>query len=293
MGLAEHVKAGARLTRDTITLSDSNGSGSIQLGATFAVLSIQNENLTSPVRFRLYDTLASMENNAEINRVFGDSNVPAPITLVGDFSMSAGGIYSIDPVVFGHSRQLTDTVYYRIEPQDSQVKINRYLLEDSSVPVSTNTPYDTSNRRFIPAITASLAVGGVVSGSVTSTTIPTTYLLVSASLSNSSHLVRLRLYSYSGSLYDTTEKTRPFSTEPSASARLIADMQISGSENVNFTPKIIGVNLQNMGTSLNDIKKSDVLIKGERELYYILENINTTGGTVPISASLYVYALEG
>lgn len=293
MGLAEHVRSGAKLTRDTIAIVDSLGSGSINLGGTYIVLSIQND-AASPVRFRLYDTLESRDDATEISRVFGNTNVPPAITLVGDFTMSANTVSSIDPVVFGHSRNFANPItYYRMEPSGSQVKITRYLLEDSNIPADINTPYNIDNRRHLPAITGSLGVGGMVSGSLIANTIPTTYLLVSASLSNTAHKARLRLYSYSSSLYNTTEKTRPFATEPSASARLIADMIITGSENLNFSPKIIGANLANLSGSLNDIKNSKTLIEGEQEMYYILENANTTGGTVGISASLYVYALEG
>lgn len=293
MGLAEQIKAGAKLTRDNVDITDTVGSGSVVLGGTFAILSLQNGNSSSPVRLRMYDTSTSMEDATEKARVFGNTNVPANISLVGDFSMSAGGIYSIDPVLFGHSRTTaTPAVYYRIEPSGSQVKINRYLIEDTSVPATLNTAYDIDNRRHFPAITGSLAAGAMVSGTLATATIPTTFILISASLSNTSHIARLRLYGYSNSIYDTTEKNRIFSVEPSASVRLIADMVISGSENLNFSPKIIAANLQNLGTSLDDIKGNDNLIMGENEIYYILENANSSGGTVPISASLYVYALE-
>lgn len=293
MGLAEQIRAGAGLVRDVITISDVVGSGSVNLGGTFVVLSIQNDNTSSPVRFRLYDTSNSMLDATEKNRLFGNTNIPATITLIGDFSMSAGSLVSIDPVVFGHSRITSPPeTYYRIEPSGSQVKVFRYLLEDVNVVPTANTPYDISNRRHLPPITGSLNISGMVSGTLAYDVIPTTYLLVSASLSDPSHKARLRLYSYSSSLYNSSEKTRPFSTEPSASVRLITDMIITGSENLNFSPKIIGANLTNLSGSLNTIRKSKSLIDGEREMYYILENVNTSGGTVGISASLYVYALE-
>lgn len=293
MGLSEQIRAGAKLTRDVITLNDTVGSGSIQLGGTYAILAIQNDSITTTARLRLYDTSASMENATEINRTFSDTNIPAANTLVGDFSMSAGELYSIDPVLFGHTRTITSPVsYYRLEPKETPIKIHRYLLEDTSVPVNIDTAYDISNRRHLPVISGLLAPAGMVSGTLADSDVPKTYLLVSASLSSSIHLARLRLYSYSGSLYNTTEKNRSFATEPSASVRLIVDMIISGSQNVSLTPKIIGTNLKNLGTSLIDVRKSEALIRGEKELYYILENVSGSGGTVPISASLYVYALE-
>lgn len=293
MGLAEQIRAGANLTRDTIPISDTLGSGSVSLGGTFVILSLQNDNASSPVRFRLYDTSDSMENATEKNRVFGDTNIPPTITLIGDFSMSAGGIYSIDPVMFGHSRTTTTPLsYYRMEPAGSQVKVNRYLIEDVTVPAIPGTAYDVSNRRHLPAITGSLAAGGMVSGTLTTTEIPTTYMLISASVATSTHIARLRLYATSSAIYNDTEKNRIFSIEPSASVRLIADMVISGSDDLNLSPKIIAANLQNLGTSLSAIKGNDELIMGEQEIYYILQNAKSSGGTDNISASLYVYAME-
>ncbi len=293
MGLAEQIRAGANLTRDTITISDAIGSGSVSLGGTFVVLSVQNDNTSSPVRFRLYDTSESMEDVTEKSRVFGNTNVPPTITLIGDFSMSAGGIYSIDPVVFGHSRTTTTPLsYYRVEPSGSQIKVNRYLVEDVSIPAIAGTAYDVSNRRHLPAITGSLSAGGMVSGTLTTSEIPTTYLLISASVVTSTHIARLRLYASASSIYNTEEKNRIFSVEPSSSVRLIADMIISGSEDLNLSPKIVGANLQNLGASLLTIKGNDSLIMGEREIYYILQNAKNSGGTENISASLYVYAME-
>lgn len=289
MGLQEHIKGGARLNRNTIPLTDATGSGSINLGLTYSLLSLE---VNTPCRFRLYDDLTSRDNVTEKNRPFGDTNIPAPIALVGDFSMSAAGLYTVDPVVFGHNDSLA---YYRVEPSGAQVNITRLLLEDPIVPARLGTQYAESNRRVFPTITAtSISPNELKSGSITTgpDTIPKTYLLVSASLQNSSQIARLRLYSVSSSIYNNDEKTRPFSVEPSSSVRLLADMILSGSEITKFTPKIMGANLQNLGNDLNEIRGIQEKIAGKNEIYYTLQNVSSSGGPVTINANVYVYALE-
>jgi hypothetical protein len=67
---------------------------------------------------------------------------------------------------------------------------------------------------------------------------------------------------------------------------------MSGRETTYFVPKIIGVNLKNMGTDLNLIRNNIEKIMGENELYYILQNADTTGGTVAISASVHLFSFE-
>jgi hypothetical protein len=145
---------------------------------------------------------------------------------------------------------------------------------------------------MIPTIQASLSPGQQSSGSLVNNTVPKTYLMVSASLSNVDHIARLRLYAVSSSLYNTQEKTRPFSTEPSASVQIVADMILSGSETTYFTPKIIGTNLQNLENNLENIRAIQEKIAGKNEIYYVLENAATTGGAQTIEVSMYVYSLE-
>jgi hypothetical protein len=69
-------------------------------------------------------------------------------------------------------------------------------------------------------------------------------------------------------------------------------MILSGSETTYFTPKIIGANLQTMGTDLNAIRTDRVAIVGLNELYYVIQNPNTSGPILPISASIHVFSLE-
>lgn len=286
MGLTEYIKAGASLRRESIVAQGTpTGSGSVNLGSAYILLSVQT---SSPCRFRLYDDLSSLTNAGEINRAFNNLNISESVALVGDFSMSAAGTYTIDPAMYGvvsvPSAQLS---YWRASStgsgQTPSITITRYLLEDSSVSVDS--------RKTLPTIQANLAPSERAVGSIVDSGIPTTYLFVSASLSNASHIARLRLYSTSASLYDSTEVSRSFATE-SVQNTLLIDTIISGSSTMQFVPKIIGANLQNMGSDLNIIRGDRSRIYGYNEIYYILENMAPSGGTVTVEASVHVFSLE-
>ncbi len=287
MGLAEYVKAGIKLTRANINLStDSIKSGSVDLGATYILLSITTD---TPCRLRLYDTSQSRDNVGETNRLFGNTNISNSIALVGDFSMSTAGTYTIDPTVYGLvTPASTKATYYRIDDVASapypKINFNRYLLEDSAQSIA--------NRKNLPTITGNLSVSGLVSGTISDSQIPRTYLLVSASLSGSNSVARLRLYSTSEAFSNLVEVSRSFSVEPVTGSKLIIDMVLSSSITTYFVPKIIGANLQTMGTDLNAIRNKTADIMGNNELYYILQNGATAGGTVPISASVHIFSLE-
>lgn len=293
MGLAEQIRAGAKLERSTVALTtNSQGSGSINLGATYALLNIQTN---TPCRLRLYDNSASLEDIGEASRSFGNLSISSSIALVGDFSMSsAGTVYSIDPIMYGlvesSSNQLS---YYRINNATSppQITITRYLLEDSTLSSVVGSLYPVANRRSFIIQTSSLAANASASGALSGDpTIPQTYLLVSASTSGAGNLVRLRLYSNSTPLYDERERSRTFDIEPSASIPLIVDAFISGNQTTYFVPKIIGANLQNMGTELTALRSDINKRRGENELYYIIENKRHVA--TPVTTSLHLYSLE-
>jgi hypothetical protein len=281
MGLTEYIRLGANLSRDSITTqTDATGSGSVELGSTYALLSIQT---TAPCRLRLYDNSQSLNNVAERNRIFGNTNISASTALIGDFTMSAG-IYTIDPVVYGVVNPAnTKLTYYRIDntasAQYPALTFTRYLLEDATI--------STSNRVSLPNITGSLSVGQIISGSISAVQIPKTYLLVSASLNATTTAARVRLYSTLASINDTTEKNRSFITESQMNS-LLVDAIITGSETTHFIPKIIGANLENMGTSLNVL----TVPEGKSEIYYIFQSMATTGGAQNMTASIHVVSVE-
>lgn len=297
MGLEEHIKAGAQLTRDTIIFTAPTGSGSIDLGPAFAVLKIQTD---TPIRLRLYDTEQSRDTLTEINRPFG-LNADASIALIGDFSMSAAGTYEIAPAVFGFcSSSNPSSTFYRIEnatgqPSQSVVRVTRYLLEDKGVPPSTGSFYTINNRRVITIDYSGTNIpsGSIVNGTLSTgvSTIPQTFMLISASLGNVAHMVRFRLYATSSALSNVAEQNRPFTSEPSESVALLTDVIISnGNETVYFTPKIFGANLENMGNDLLLTAESTAKISGDSEIYYYLQNLTTVAINPVVSMSLY--ALE-
>jgi hypothetical protein len=287
MGLEQYIRAGAALQRKVTTLStDSIGTGSVDLGTVYALLNITT---TAPCRVRLYDNSQSLANVGEISRPFKSLNISASVALVADISMSVAGPYTIDPALYG---VVTDTdskfTYYRIENTQSGqfpvISFTTYLMEDPII--------STNNRVTIPDIMGLLSPNQIISGTLASNIVPRTYLLVSASTSGSSTRTRLRLYSTTDSLSNTTELSRSFATESSATSKLIVDAILSGSETTYFVPKIAGANLQTMGTNLNAIRTNQDAIMGNNEMYYVLQNVATTGGSVPITASLHVFSLE-
>ena len=281
MGLKEYIRSGASLKRSTVTIqTDITGSGSVNLGSSYILLNIETD---VPCRFRLYDTSASLYDSTETARQFGDTNVASGIALVGDFSMSAAGTYTIDPVLYGVIQ--TASSYYRVDgvtgPQYPSINLTKYLLEDVNPSVN--------NRKTINLITGSLTVGQLVSGSISNAEIPRTYLFVSASSTNSNGVVRLRMYSTKSPLQDTAEVNRSFATE-SYSRSLLIDAILSGSRTTYFSPKIIGANLQNLTDDLSVLKGTSLL--GYNEIYYILENLNSTVTPLATTASLHLFSLE-
>lgn len=290
MGLAEQIKAGGSLVRKTNTFTtDAIGSGSVALGSAYSILAIES---SVPCRLRFYDDIDSLKNAGEVARTFGDTNISASVALIGDFSMSVAGRYTVDPILFGiPATASTALTWYRIEPASpaASVTVTNYILED--IPPTAGTFYTIDNRRALPDISATLGSGGQASGSIVDSSIPATYLLMSASLASAAQVARLRLYSTTSSLSSSAEKARPFTTEPSASAYLIADMIISGSEITKFSPKIVGANLDNMGTNLSLIRGNQTLINGKSELHYVL-NRTDGGASATVTVNLHAFSLE-
>lgn len=287
MGLEQYIRAGANLQRGIVSLNtDSIGSGSVNLGSVYALLNIST---TAPCRLRLYDNSQSLANAGERVRVFGNTNVSASVALIADISMSNAGNYSMDPAVYG---MVQDTVnrltYYRVENTQSGafpvISFTRYLMEAPEV--------STANRINLPVITGSVQPNIIISGTLSSTGIPRTYLLVSASISGSNNRARIRLYSTNESLTNQTELSRSFATESANNSKLIIDMILSGNETTYFVPKIAGANLQTIGNDLNVLRANRDAIMGLNQLYYILQHPDTTGTTIQVSSSIHVFALE-
>lgn len=269
MGLREHIAAGAKLRRTNVTFTAA-GTGQVTFPPAAAILSVSS---SAPVRLRLYDDVASRDDGGESSRVFtADPN--QNIAIVADISMSAAGQYTLDPIMY--ATPLTDTLLYRVDAGTSQITLNIYPLESASIVTETAI----TNKRTLPATTST---GGQASGSLTGTSIPKTYALISASLNTG--IGRLRLYTNEAAIDNATEKSRTFVTEAPASVGLIVDAIITASEgSFQFFPKLIGANLNTIGS---DLPRED--ISGENEIYYIIDKISGTGN---ISASLHVFSFE-
>lgn len=295
MGLEEHIKAGAQLNRNTYVATLPTGSGSINLGSVFGILRLQSD---IPIRFRLYDTEASRDNITEINRPFGVLSPTSSVSLIADFSMSAAGTYNIEPMVFGLcTSSISPLSFYRLEtatgqPSQSAIRVTTFSFEDGTVIPDPNTFYTISNRRTLTIqSTGSMSIGtgggGILS---TGTTIPQTFLMVSASLAHTSLQARLRLYATSSAIINTTEQARSFGVEPSENVMLLVDAIISGSDTLYFYPKLFGANLETMGDNLAVTEESISKIIGKSEMYYYIDNLS--GVTANPEIKFAVYSME-
>jgi len=283
MGLAEQIRAGAVLTRETITVP-FNETGEASFGSAYAILAISTDKVC---RIRLYDNESSRDNAGEIVRPFDSSNISASVALVGDFVISGSGRQYVDPVVYAMADSYsTPYTYYRISDYAGSypvvVSVTRYLLEDNTL--ENNIGRDTIT---VPTAT-SLGASAMVSGTVDPC--PRTFLLVSASVATTTEPARIRLYSKLTAIDNQAEKDRTFDQPASASAFLIVDAILTGSEVTYFSPKIIGANLNTMGTDLNITRQNNTLIEGTSEIYYILENLGTSTQTIDVS--IHTYSLE-
>ena len=217
MGLKEYLQAGAVLKRDIIEITtDPLGSGSVDLGSVYVLYTVQND---TNCRLRLYDTLASLNDPAEQSRAFGDANISASTALICDFTMSAG-TYTVDPVLYGVSQiPATRLTYYKIDNAATAptLTFSRYLLEDSSV--------STGSRVILPLIQEALSPGQLKSASILDLDMPRTYLFVSASVSNTSAPIRVRMYNLEGALTSSTEKTRPYTTETTTTETVVTTIE--------------------------------------------------------------------
>ena len=284
MGLKEHLQAGAVLDRKAVPLAVDPvlGSGSIEIGSAYLLYTIQTD---TGCRLRLYDNSSSLNDVTEQARVFGDTNIPDSIALISDYTMSAG-IFTVDPVVYGVCESPVDRLtYYKIDNASTPPNIvfNRYLLEDSTV--------DTDSRVILPPIQHELFPGQLASSSLFDLNMPRTYLFVSASVSNTSAPIRVRMYNTRGILTSSVEKMRPYGTE-ALTTTLLIDAVLTGSQTTYFVPKIIGANLQNMGSDITRIRNNFGALAGKNEMYYIVENLAPVGPTASVTASFHVFSLE-
>jgi uncharacterized delta-60 repeat protein len=292
---------------------NSNGSidatfdtGTGFLGAVLAISEDSSDKLYIGGAFTSYNGQAvnriiSLNDNGSVNENFVigtglDASVNKLIVL-SNGDIAAAGNFTIYNTVSSNRFVLLnpngslDETFDMTLPIEIPITATVFNIEDG---ISIN---NNSSRRDLPTIMGTLDYnpnGGTTleKDVINSPEVPTTYLLVSASLSDETHIARLRLYSVSASLNLQSELTRSFDVEASSSAYLIADMILSGSQTTYFAPKIIGANLENMGTNLENIRGNRELINGKKEIYYILENKRVGAVADEIEVSLHVFSLE-
>lgn len=281
MGLKEQLNAGANLLKREplqffITGSQPVYTGSLDLGRTFVLTSIQS---TTPCRIRLYGNQYSRNEINELARPYISQSIPQDIALIADINFDALGIFNFYPPLFGANLEnaVTETIYYTIDSSSiapivgtNTIQFNRFVMEDKSV---VGLP-GVSTRETV-LITGSVAPGNMFSGSITT---PKTYLLLQATPSTSP--IRVRLYSDSSYRDDTTEKNRPFSTEPISSSGLITDMYMDTTATASLTPILLGRNAND--TLYNSAYASSIT-------YYTITNESVASD---VSASLYLFSLE-
>lgn len=287
MGLAEQLEAGGFLQRTVKSFTtDVSGTGIVDLGLTYVILSIESSD---KCRLRLYSDSKSLLDLGEANRTINNTYISESIALIGDFDIPTPGKYYTRPLFGFTTASSHPYTAYRVDSV-APVKLNiRTYQLDSGITPKLGSKYTTSNRRTLTITENLLANSQNVGLKINDPTIPQTYLLISASVDNSNS-VRFRLYSTSASLSDSVELSRLFSIEPKEGTKLIADMILKGGTTVQFTPKIVGTNIDNMGSNLSTIRRDRASIAGENDLYYVMDNLSASPTTATVS--LHVYSLE-
>lgn len=275
MGLIEQINLGnASLNRSTVAIT-LNGSqpqftGSLAVGRTFI---LTNAQTTTPCRLRLYGNVASRDDTDELLRPFNSQSISGSISLLADINLTDNALFNLTPPLFGANldNPVQSTIYYTVDTGSNApfsgtntVSFTRFLLEDTTAALTPNVV-----TRETILITGSISAGSSVTGSVAT---PKTYVLLQV-IPNTND-IRLRLYAAASYRDNINEINRAFSTEPTQSSGVIADIYIDNTITSSFTPMIVGRNMDAVVSSTT---------------YYNLTNVS---GTSPVTASLYLFSLE-
>lgn len=274
MGLKEQLNAGATaLQRQkisfTVTGSIPRYTGSVNLGRTFIVTNAQT---TSPCRVRLYGNAASRNDPAELLRPYNSQSISGSTALIADINLDNINSFNFAPPLFGANldNSVGTSIYYTVDTGSvpfsgsNAISFTRFVLEDSTVAGLPGV-----NTRKTLLITGSISTGQTLTGSIQS---PKTYLLLEAIPSVSP--IRLRLYADATYRDNPVEISRPFTTEPTASSGVIADMYLDVTETSSLTPVVVGRNAETTPASVT---------------YFSLTNNSVASA---VSASLYIFSLE-
>jgi len=269
MGFKELVASGQFApSRITVNIPSGESTGgeitgaTVELGSTYVLLGMSAQR---NCRVRLYSTSESVALDAP--RAPFDFTIDPNVGLNLEVLLS-GSERSItfDPPVIG-TTFANRTTWFRVSSSigNPNVQFTAYQIQPRGVSIPEQ--YLT--------ISASIGSGSMVSGSMNSS--PKSFLIRAASSSVES---RLRLYSSPIDVISSTEKARPFGTQPPSSSKLIADLMF---DSASFVYKINPV-LEGYTWSGTEYKL------GTGTVGYILENRTAT--TAAVTASALILSLE-
>lgn len=256
MGLRELVLSGSSLTRLQTTLSE--GSGSVNLGSSFVLLSVSS---TIPTRVRLYSDSASL--GIDESRPTSSFDIDANVGLSLDTELTAAtSSLTFAPPIIATTFSASQTWYNISGSGGASVTIGYYPIE-----------FDTASRT-----TLTISETGVVTGSARAgiITVPNGYLLLSGNATTES---RVRLYSNTDEVV-SPELGRAFGTAPAEGSRLVADMML---DTASFEFKITPV--------LQAFVLSPSYLVGDNQMGYLINNISATP-TITTTASFTIYPIE-
>jgi len=260
MGIFEQAVSGSDFKRKQVILSSSPMSGSTTgFDASYILLGV---NAQSPTRVRLYSDSASMVDDA--NRASSSFAFSSTVGLVLDTELDASNLsFTFDPPVIGTTFAASET-WYHISSSTAQ------SLTFTSYPIEFST---SAGRSVINISGSNIITGSFLQGNTYS---PRSFVILSGS---STQPIRLRLYSRDIATVPTSEKTRPFATEPNTGSSLIADISFD-------TPSI-----QNKFVPILEAYNLTTYNSGSNFVGYILDNISTST-IADVIASLYIYSTE-
>lgn len=271
MGLNEQIDQGfeIRRTSTTITIPPTNASVSGSIRAFGGAFILTSAAATKDCRIRLYSDSQSIAIDS--SRAASNFNINDAVGLIADITLaSPSRSLWLNPAVPG-TATVDGDIWYNIT---ASVLVDTNVITLSAASLAREGDSQTDRYSVLLSHSSVPTSGNGVSGSLT---VPKGFWILSAS---STVLSRLRLYATPTSELPSNEPARAFTTLPSASANLIADMQFdSASYAYKLVPTLEGYNWQ-MGQ----------YSQGTNVVGYILQN--TSGGAANITASLHLFRVE-
>lgn len=269
MGFKELVASGSYVpNRITVNVPPGSSTGGIvqgptaDFGSTYVLLGMFAQR---NCRVRLYSTSESVALDSA-RAPFDFTIDPAVGLNLEVFLSGSERTITFDPPVIA-TTFADRTTWFNVSSSigNPNVQFTAYQIQ----------PRSTSLPELTIGISASIASGSSVSGSLD--TVSKSFLIRAAS---GSEISRLRLYSTDVTLISSTEKERPFGTQPPSSSKLITDLMF---DSASFLYKINPV-LEGYTWAGDDYKL------GTNTIGYILQN--RTAATAAVTASVLILSLE-